>query len=126
MPAPQMFVNVAGNLLVDANWTVKVADFGLARALESVAPLTGGLGTFQWMAPEVLARQAYSAKADVYAFGIVVWETCARQVHDRSDLYHCLDNSASLWLPDSADDLHLRKSGKVHEQSCLCKQCGVY
>ncbi|KAK9790953.1 hypothetical protein WJX73_010535 [Symbiochloris irregularis] len=70
----------SGNLLVDASWTVKVADFGLARALESVAPLTGGLGTFQWMAPEVLARQHYSQKADVYAFGIVVWETCARQV----------------------------------------------
>ena len=45
---------------------VKVADFGLAKALESVATLTGGLGTFQWMAPEVLARQHYSQKADVY------------------------------------------------------------
>ena len=88
---------------MDASWTIKVADFGLARALESVAPLTEGLGTFQWMAPEVLARQAYSEKADVYAFGIVVWEACARQVdslpdqawsglgfvHDRPELLCC-------------------------------------
>lgn len=32
------------------------------------------------MAPEVLANQRYSSKADVYSFGIVVWECCARQV----------------------------------------------
>jgi serine/threonine protein kinase len=42
--------------------------------------MTGGLGTFQWMAPEVLANQRYSEKADVYSFGIVMWECCARQV----------------------------------------------
>lgn len=30
------------------------------------------------MAPEVLAAQAYTEKADVYSFGIVVWETVTR------------------------------------------------
>jgi serine/threonine protein kinase len=34
----------------------------------------------QWMAPEVLANQRYSNKADVYSFGMVMWECCARQV----------------------------------------------
>lgn len=42
--------------------------------------MTGGLGTYQWMAPEVLANQRYSEKADVYSFGIVIWECCARRV----------------------------------------------
>lgn len=32
------------------------------------------------MAPEVLANQRYSNKADVYSFGMVMWECCARQV----------------------------------------------
>lgn len=33
--------------------------------------MTGALGTYQWMAPEVLTSQRYSEKADVYSFGMV-------------------------------------------------------
>jgi serine/threonine protein kinase len=32
------------------------------------------------MAPEVLANQRYSHRADVYSFGIVAWECCARRL----------------------------------------------
>ncbi|EFJ42024.1 hypothetical protein VOLCADRAFT_36129, partial [Volvox carteri f. nagariensis] len=42
--------------------------------------LTGGLGTYQWAAPEVLAHQRYSEKADVYSFGIVLWECLTRKL----------------------------------------------
>jgi serine/threonine protein kinase len=52
---------------------VQVADFGLSRNI-SENTMTGGLGTFQWMAPEVLGHQRYSERADVYSFGIVLWE----------------------------------------------------
>ena len=84
----------SGNLLVADDFTVRVADFGLARAgLPGSGPnaagapadvMTGGLGTFQWMAPEVLGHQAYSQKADVYSFGIVAWEAAARRVPSRT------------------------------------------
>jgi serine/threonine protein kinase len=61
-----------------------VADFGLSKVyMQTMQTMTGGLGTFQWMAPEVLANQRYSEKADVYSFGIVMWECCARQVRAR-------------------------------------------
>ena len=46
--------------------------------------LAGGLGTFQYMAPEVMANQRYSVKADVYSFGMVLWECTARQVCSHS------------------------------------------
>jgi serine/threonine protein kinase len=46
----------------------------------------GGLGTFQWMAPEVLAHQRYSQKADIYSFGVVLWECTARQARAMQDL----------------------------------------
>jgi serine/threonine protein kinase len=31
-------------------------------------------GTFQWMAPEVIITDNYNEKADVYSFGIILWE----------------------------------------------------
>lgn len=46
----------AGNLLVEEDYNVRVADFGLSRVKQDLQTMTGGLGTFQWMAPEVGRR----------------------------------------------------------------------
>ena len=77
----------AGNILLDSSGNVKVADFGLSRlqAASCGEPLTAELGTWQWMAPEVVAPwdkrgAVYTEKADVYSFGIVMWECAAREV----------------------------------------------
>ncbi len=32
------------------------------------------------MAPEIIRNEAYSTSADVYAFGVVVWEVCTRRM----------------------------------------------
>jgi serine/threonine protein kinase len=61
------------NLLVDENWNVKVADFGFARIKEENATMTR-CGTPCWTAPEILRGEKYSEKADVYSFGIIMWE----------------------------------------------------
>ena len=77
----------AGNILLDGSGVVKVADFGLSRLQAATygEPLTAELGTWQWMAPEVVAPwdkrgAVYTEKADVYSFGIVMWECAAREV----------------------------------------------
>jgi serine/threonine protein kinase len=41
--------------------------------------MTGVVGTLAWMAPEVLANQRYTERADVYSYGIVLWELLTRQ-----------------------------------------------
>jgi hypothetical protein len=67
------------NLLVDKNWTVKVADFGLTRAQQLNETMTI-CGTPAYCAPEVLSNNRYSEKADVFSFGIVLYEIFARKI----------------------------------------------
>lgn len=71
----------SANLLLSDSGEVKIADFGLSKIHQDLQGAhTGGLGTYQWMAPEVLAHQRYSEKADIYSFGIVVWECITRRL----------------------------------------------
>lgn len=63
--------------------TVKLIDFGLARIVENasvsneVYEMSGETGSLRYMAPEVADCQPYNQKADVYSFGIILWELVA-------------------------------------------------
>ncbi len=65
------------NVLVADDGRIKVADFGLARAVESstVTQTTGMLiGTVAYLAPEQVQSGDADARTDVYAAGVVLWE----------------------------------------------------
>ncbi|TWD84681.1 serine/threonine-protein kinase [Kribbella amoyensis] len=71
------------NLLIAADGTVKVADFGIARVLdEATSTLTGVgqlVGTTHYLAPErALQRPAYAA-SDVYSLGCVFYQMVTGQ-----------------------------------------------
>ncbi len=65
------------NLLVDENWRIKVGDFGLTRFMTAKKAMTQ-VGTPMWMAPEIILGRQYTEKADIYAFGIILWELLTR------------------------------------------------
>lgn len=63
------------NMLLDANRSLKIADFGVARVeAQNPRDMTGETGTLGYMAPEVLDGKPYNRKCDVYSFGICLWE----------------------------------------------------
>lgn len=72
----------SGNVLLKSQsssphgFTAKVADFGLARvlALNSPQEANNSYGTVTHMPPEVLNGEAFQRPADVWSFGVLLWE----------------------------------------------------
>lgn len=64
------------NLLITQRDVVKIADFGVARALDLTRlTLTGALvGTPAYLAPELIAGGEPDARSDLYALGVVAYE----------------------------------------------------
>ena len=67
------------NVLLDDQLRAKLTDCGVARFYyadggdANTAPMTCGVGTARWLAPEVLLGDAtYDARVDVYAFGLLL------------------------------------------------------
>jgi serine/threonine protein kinase len=57
---------------------VKISDFGTSTAADREY-MTAGAGTYHWMAPEVIrGEQHYSTTADIYSFGVILWEISTR------------------------------------------------
>ena len=65
------------NVLIDAQYRAKLGDFGWTR--QRAEYMTNKIGTFQWMAPEVIQGNSYNESADVFSFGIILWEITHKQ-----------------------------------------------
>jgi serine/threonine-protein kinase len=68
-----------GNVLVSADGRVKVADFGIARALADARLTLPGvtLGSVHYMSPEQALGEQATEASDIYALGVVLYELLA-------------------------------------------------
>jgi LRR receptor-like serine/threonine-protein kinase FLS2 len=98
----------SGNVLITEQNRAKISDFGTVRLLRSGRPgksdtsfslsvaawpnypgaaelsmeLTAGKGTPLYMSPEVIRGSAYGSSADVWSYGILLWELMAQRAPD--------------------------------------------
>ena len=70
----------SSNILVDSLWRVKISDFGLSKSKFAAAVSASGQGTPGWLAPEVLRSEKHDEKADVYSYGVLLWEILTGQI----------------------------------------------
>jgi len=100
------------NILLTESLEVKVTDFGISKVTHKKAPqwmsplrqypasknsdascMTGGVGTWKYMAPEVARHEKYTEKVDIYAFGLILYfMSCGRQpFHEYQDPVQVLE-----------------------------------
>ena len=60
------------NILLDEDLSPRICDFGITREIGE--KMTGLVGTLNYMAPEIIGKNQYNLKADVFSFGMMLWE----------------------------------------------------
>lgn len=103
------------NLLFDSDFNLKIADFGFAAPVvgkDQSWTLQTQLGTFGYMAPEIIYRQAYNGPAvDLFAAAVILFIMVARhppfnKADPREDNFYknlCVNRPDLFWKTHSAN-----------------------
>ncbi|XP_067843657.1 mitogen-activated protein kinase kinase kinase 20-like isoform X1 [Heptranchias perlo] len=67
------------NVVIAADRMLKICDFGASR-FHSHTTHMSLVGTFPWMAPEVIQSLPVAETCDTYSYGVVLWEMLTREV----------------------------------------------
>lgn len=97
------------NILVDESGHIKLADFGLSKALGESQNTTTFCGTAEYLAPEVTNRSEYTYKVDWWAYGVVIYELLygCTPFYDETvlRLYNNINNCVLVFPPDADPDV---------------------
>ncbi|XP_052201535.1 wall-associated receptor kinase 3-like [Diospyros lotus] len=123
------------NILLDDNYTAKVADFGASRLvpLDHTQLATLVQGTFGYLDPEYFHSSQLTEKSDVYSFGVVLAELITgkkalsfdRPEKDRNLAMYFISAMKEDRLHDILDHKMVNEKhlGQIKELSKLAKRC---
>merc|ERR1712232_652308 len=96
----------SSNIGFDMEGDVKIFDFGFAKSFVSdVCDLKGGGGSQGYMAPEMETERKYGIKADVFSFGVVLWEILAMTARANAKVENSVDLPICTTWPTSLQEL---------------------
>ena len=90
------------NILVGADGRARVVDFGVARAILRQSQTSAGTlkGKFGYFSPEQAAARDLDRRSDVFALGIVAWETLlSRRLFDADNPLEQITRVRSMPIP---------------------------
>jgi NIMA (never in mitosis gene a)-related kinase len=65
------------NIFISKDYKIKIGDFGISKILkDSDYTNTNYIGTLGYMAPELLSKEKYNNKADIWSLGCIIYELC--------------------------------------------------
>jgi len=62
------------NILLTNEYNIKITDFGFAKQIDKNSLITTLCGSPMYMAPEIINRQDYDIKSDLWSVGVILYE----------------------------------------------------
>ena len=121
------------NVLMIAGTRAKITDFGMSK-LATVNPRMTALtlcpGNVLYMSPEALDEaKAYTAKLDIFSFGVIVIQILTRQFPNPTDRFHLVsvpqfEEAVRVLVPETERrEAHLKLVPDTHSLKPLALRC---
>jgi eukaryotic translation initiation factor 2-alpha kinase 4 len=96
------------NIFIDYNNNIKIGDFGLAKNIYDLN--YDEVGTFSYIAPEILVGNNYDFKADLYSIGIIILEVFSEFTTEMEKIVTIKDikNGKKIFDNNDLNDLLLK------------------